>query len=118
MPGHTCLWIDHFTAKVFDLANAQTTGPVVITAARPHHIHRKADHIGMGREAPSPQFMREVAHALGPGTAKTEFASYLRDEHPSLSKLVWAVRPMDHPTDAEIVAEATKYFHTAIRMHS
>ena len=53
----------------------------------------------------------------GPGKARTELAGYLNDKHPALAKRIWAIEPMDHPSDAELVAAARKYFHAATRMH-
>lgn len=74
----------------------------------------------------SPQFLGEIAKALesakailivGPGQARTELAGYLADSHPPLAKRIWAIEPMDHPEDAELVAEARKYFRTETRKH-
>ena len=126
MKHNFCVWIDHNEARIFGItSNAVDKG--AIEDGRPkHHIHRKADHVELGKEAMSPQFLGEVAEALqpakailigGPGKARTELAGYLNDKHPALAKRIWAIEPMDHPSDAELVAAARQYFHAATRMH-
>lgn len=123
---HSCVWIDHYEAKIFDITTHDADKQVVVDGGARHHIHRKADHVGIGTEPMSRDFLSEVAAALGsakaimivgPGRARTELAGYLNDEYPAIAKRIWAIEPMDHPSDAELVAAARKYFRAAVRMH-
>ncbi|HTN64521.1 MAG TPA: hypothetical protein VL147_23680 [Devosia sp.] len=54
---------------------------------------------------------------VGPGRAKTGLAGYLNEHFPAIAKQIWAIEPMDHPSDAELIDAARKYFQAAIRMH-
>ena len=47
---------------------------------------------------------------IGPASAKTELARFLREQHPKVSERVVAVETADHPSDGEIVAYARKHF--------
>jgi len=126
MKHNICVWIDHREARIFGITSSDVDRSLIEDERPKHHIHRKADHIGLGSETMSPQFLGEVAQALqpakailigGPGRARTELAGYLNDKYPALAKRIWAIEPMDHPTDAELVATARKYFQAATRMH-
>lgn len=126
MKHNVCVWIDHFEARIFGITANDADKSVVVDDRPPHRIHRKADHVGLGTETMSPEFLGEVAVALqtaqailigGPGRARTELAGYLNDKYPAIAKRIWAIEPMDHPTDAELVAAARKFFQAATRMH-
>ena len=126
MKHNFCVWIDHNEARIFGVTASDVDKSVVQDERPTRHIHRKADHVGLGNEPMSPQFLGEVAEALqpakailigGPGKARTELVGYLNDKHPALAKRIWAIEAMDHPSDAELVAAARKYFHAATRMH-
>lgn len=123
---HGCVWIDHREAKVFGIGATETDEEVIHDHVTHKHIHRKADHVGMGKEPLDHGYLKEVAEALapfkaiviaGPGNARTELAGYLNEYHPALAKRVWGIEPMDHPTDPQLVAAARKYFRAADRMH-
>lgn len=123
---HGCVWIDHREAKVFGIGATEIEGEVVHDRAAHKHIHRKADHVGMGKDPLDHGYLKEVAEALapfkaiviaGPGNARTELAGYLNEHYPALAKRVWGIEPMDHPTDAQLVAAVRKYFRAADRMH-
>lgn len=123
---HGCVWIDHREARIFGIGQGEADSKVIHDAAAPHHIHRKADHVGLGKVPIDAAFLNEVAAGLdsfkaiaifGPGAARTELAGYLAEHHPAVAKRVWGIEPMDHPTDNQIVAAAQKYFKAADRMH-
>lgn len=127
MTYHVCLWIDHHEAKIFGIGLAKPEIETVDTKGPRHHIHRKADHVGLGTQPASQLFLEEVATALGaakailiagPGEAKTELARYLRNRFPAIAERIWGMEPMDHPNDAEIVDAARRFFRAADRMHA
>jgi len=48
---------------------------------------------------------------VGPGVAKNHFVSYLEEHHQKkLANRIVGTEAMDHPSDAQIVAFARKYF--------
>ena len=124
---HACVWLDHREAKIFGVGETGADEAIVEDTKSPAHIHRRADHVGLGKAGADPKFFAEVAELLrpyqailiaGPGTARSEFAGYLTEHQPRLAKRVWGIEPMDHPTDKQIVAAVRKYFHAADRMHN
>ena len=123
---HACVWIDHREAKIFGIGIEDINETVTSNTHDTHHIHRKADHVRLGKAPLDHAFLKEIADRLepakailiaGPSQAKTELADYLKQHFPAISARVWGVEPMDHPTDAEVVAAARKYFRAADRMH-
>jgi stalled ribosome rescue protein Dom34 len=124
---HACVWIDHREAKIFTISVDDVDEIVIHDSRSPLHIHRRADHVHLGKQPPDGAFLEEVAGHLsaargiiiiGPGTARTELASYLGDNHPQMAKRVWGIEAADHPTDAQLIASARKYFTAARRMHA
>ncbi|HTN63430.1 MAG TPA: translational machinery protein [Devosia sp.] len=125
MMSHFCVWIDHYQAKIFNVTDDVDVNAIDDQKPR-HHIHRTSDHVGLGTEPMSAAFLNEVATALqpakaifivGPGRAKTDLAGCLNEHFPAIAKQIWAIEPMDHPSDAELIDTARKYFRAAIRMH-
>lgn len=125
--NHLCVWIDHREAKIFAVGLDFAEEEKVVEPGPHHHIHRKADQVYKGKEPPDERFLGEVAThlagargilILGPSTAKTELADYLKRRHPAIAETVWGVEPDDHPTDPQIVVQARKFFHTAEGMRA
>jgi len=122
---HACVWIDHREARLFSFNAEASDEQVLRDTHAPAHIHRRADHVHLGKASPDATFLAGVAEHLrsfqellivGPGTARTEFATYLRDHEPEVAARVLGVEPMDHPTDRQILAAARKFFRSADRM--
>ena len=116
---HAVIWIDHHQARVFHFNASEEDHHKVHPHNPSVHIHHKANTIGAGHEAMEPAFMNDVAHAvskageillIGPGSAKSEFASYLDSHNPGLRAKILGVEAVDHPSDGEIVAYARKFF--------
>ena len=122
---HGCVWIDHREARIFGVSADGADEIVLHDLSAPAHIHRKADHVHLGKAEPDTKFLAEVADRLagfrgiiivGPGTARTELAGYLAENRPLVAKRVWGIAPADHPTDGQLVALARKYFRAADRV--
>jgi hypothetical protein len=47
---------------------------------------------------------------VGPGTAKVAFMTDLEKRHSKVAKQVVGVESLDHPSDAELLAFARRYF--------
>lgn len=126
MSFHACVWIDQRHAKIFRIG-AMTADMQSVSDDRPErHLHRKANHVGLGTVEMDHELMRELAENLrnveailimGPGKAKTVFKGYLDEHFPDIAHRVWDVRTSDHPSDAQIVAEARSWFRAQDRMH-
>lgn len=122
---HAAIWIDHAGARLFSLNAGDAEEWTVHPHDRHAHIHHKAGAVGSGKAPGDPQYFRDIAEAVhdagailitGPGTAKSEFAAFLRDKHPDIAAKVAAVEPLDHPSDGQLVAFARKFFRAADRM--
>ena len=52
----------------------------------------------------------------GPANAKTELVKHIHNHDPKLMNVIVGVETVDHPSDAQLVAYARKYFHATDRM--
>ena len=50
---------------------------------------------------------------IGPASAKTELAKYLREQSSKIGDRIVAVETAGHPSDRELVAHAKQYFGMA-----
>lgn len=124
---HAILWIDHHQAKIFHL-DASGTDREIVHSSNPHqHLHHKANSPDSGHAALDVRFMSHIADALagagailitGPGSAKTELASYLHRTHPDLAQRISGVQAVDHPTEGQLTALGRTFFEKDDRMHS
>jgi hypothetical protein len=122
---HAVVWIDHREARVFHF-NPTDVETLVLHPDHPtRHIHHKANSIGSGHAATSPDYLRDVAESVadagavlitGPANAKTELVEYIRLHNPRLGKAIAGVETVDHPSDAQLVAHARKYLVATDRM--
>ena len=122
---HAAIWIDHREARVFHF-NPTDVETLVLRPDDPtRHIHHKANSIGSGHAATSPDYLREVAESIadagailitGPANAKTELVEYIHLHDPRLEKAIAGVEAVDHPSDAQLVAYARKYLAATDRM--
>jgi stalled ribosome rescue protein Dom34 len=107
---HAVVWLDHQEAHVLSFDKEHVESQKVRT--RSHHKHQ-------GHAGPDSAFFPAVLGALqgahevlvcGPGSARDEFAAWVRKHRPdAATRLVGSV-PSDHPTDGQLVALARKYF--------
>lgn len=101
---------------------------------RPKNPHQKLHHkrgndkggaVGTGRTAEDQQFYHEVAEALkgaqevlivGPANAKLNLIKHIHKHDAQMVDKLIGVESIDHPTDAQLVVYARKYFAAADRM--
>ena len=116
---HAIVWIDHSQAKIFHIGLSGENEVIVHPHLPTKHLHHKANSIGSGNAAPDKEFLAQVMNAIsdageiliiGPASAKTEFAKYLREQHSKIGDRIVAVEAADHPSDGEIVAYAKHHF--------
>ena len=122
---HAVIWIDHREARVFHFGATDVETLVLHPDNPTRHIHHKANSIGSGHAATSPDYLNEVAESVadagavlvtGPANAKTELVEYIRLHNPKLAKIIAGVEAVDHPSDAQLVAYARKYLMATDRM--
>ena len=123
---HAAVWVDHQEARIIKFGLSDDESYVVRSKAPTVQVHHKANSIGDGRAPIDKQFYEEVAAALigmpaipvtGPGAAKMELASHIREKRPNLGKAIEGIEPLDHPTEGELLKFARKYLRAADRIH-
>ena len=93
------------------------TAQAIVAAYRgPHRVSlfRNERNLGVGSQLE--EIRRRMAGEIliiGPASAKTELAKYLREKHPEVGQRIVAVEAADHPSDREIVAYAKQHFKIA-----
>jgi stalled ribosome rescue protein Dom34 len=121
---HVIVWIDHREAKIFHV-DTSDSDRVVVSAHGGHHMQHKANVTGSGHQGVDTEFFKRVIEALaragailiaGPGNAKAEFKNYIAEHRAELAQRISAVEALDHPSDAELIALARKFFKTGDRM--
>ncbi len=104
---------------MFGIGREDADQQVIRTHTHQRHLHHKANSGDSGRAPIDKEFFERVAQSLldagalliaGPASAKTEFASFLKDHHPQLSNRISAVEALDHPSDGALIALARKFF--------
>ncbi len=92
----------------------------IIRPKHPHsHLHAKSGSVGSGKSAEDKQYYQAIANALqgaeeilvvGPAQAKLQLIKHLHIHDSQIGNKVVGVESIDHPTDAQLVAYARKYF--------
>ncbi|HEY8025728.1 MAG TPA: translational machinery protein [Burkholderiaceae bacterium] len=124
--NHAVIWIDHAQALAIYF-NAETHENLQIKAhAHASHLHTKSGSPGSGHTAEDKRFFHDVATSVnaaekilvvGPGLEKTMFFKYLSEHLPSVASKVVGVEASDHPSEAQLLAHARKYFVKADLYH-
>jgi stalled ribosome rescue protein Dom34 len=124
---HAVVWIDHKQAKVVHF-NSDASELVTVHSSNPHqHLHHKANSIDSGHAPVDKKYLERVAEAIaqsgavlvvGPGSAKTEFHTFVSHAHPATAAKISAVETMDHPTDGQLLAHARHFFKADDRMRA
>ena len=124
---HAIVWIDHREARIFQFSATDADRIVVHAHGSNHHLHHKANSTGSGHLGIDAEFLGRVMQGLdgvgaflitGPATAKSELKDYITKHAPALAQRISAVEPLDHPSDAALLALARKFFKADDRMHS
>ena len=116
---HAVVWLDHSEAHVMHIAPDDVESTRVHTTQPHAHLHAKSGHVGSGRQAVDKDYFHAIVHALegaqeilvvGPAQAKLHLIKHIHSHDPAMSKKVVGVESVDHPSDAQVVAYARKYF--------
>jgi hypothetical protein len=119
---HAVLWIDHRQARLFRLMPERVEKLKV--HADHHHFHREQDSLGSRRER-GRIFFAAVSDALGacpevlllgPGNARAEFLSYLKEHRPAQLPHILGNQACDDEGDEALVEKGRRFFRAADRM--
>lgn len=106
---HAVVWMDHSEAHVLSFDREHVQAQKI--RSRSHHKHQ-------GKSGDTTYFPA-ISAALGghhevlltgPGQAREEFRAWVQKHQPEAAKLIVDSVRSDHPSDAQIVALARKYF--------
>jgi len=124
---HSLVWLDHRQAKIFGF-DAETHTTSLVHSTHPHeNLHHKANSADSGHAPVDKIFLEAIAHALpatgpiliaGPSSAKTELHTHLLHRHRDIAARVSDVKPLDHPTDGELLAFGRHFFDADDRMRA
>lgn len=116
---HAVVWLDHVQAHVMHISPDDVEKSVV-HPTKPHlHLHAKSGVVGAGRQAEDKAYYHAVVDALtgaqeilvvGPSHAKLQLIKHIHAHHHGMTDKVVGVETIDHPSDAQLVAYARKYF--------
>jgi len=122
---HAVVWIDHSEAHVIHFS-PDDVEQFVVRPNHPHHkVHSTAGTLGDGKAPVHKDFFYRVAQALagaqeilvvGPAQAKLQLVKHIHAHDAALVPKLIGVETVDHPTDAQLVAYARKYFRAKDRM--
>jgi len=124
--NHVVVWLDHSEAHIIAYNRERTEAAVVVHAPQRHEQqHRREHNVGSGKAAEHPEYyeqiiakIRDVGEWLvvGPAGAKLAFAKHVSKHHADLVDHLIGLETVDHPTNAQVLAYAKKYFVAADRM--
>ena len=122
---HAVIWVDHREARIFHLSPTDVDRSVLHPDHPTKHIHHKANSIGSGHAQDDQNYFQAIMEAVagsgallitGPANAKTELVKHIHQHDPQMMKTVVGIETVDHPSDAQLVAYARKYFEGSDRM--
>ena len=124
---HAVVWIDHVEAHVMHVSSNDIESSIVRPSKPHYHLHNKRGAVGVGRAPEDQHFYHEVVEAMkdaqeilivGPANAKLNLVKHIHSHDKQMIDKVIGVETVDHPSDAQLVAYARKYFDAADRIRS
>ncbi|MHB0992012.1 MAG: translational machinery protein [Burkholderiales bacterium] len=122
---HAIVWIDHVEAHIFSINPDDVESSIVKPAQAPQHLHNKRGSTGSGRAPEDQHYYHEVVEALrgtkeiliaGPANAKLNLIKHIHNHDRDLVANIIGLETVDHPSDAQLLAYARKYFKAADEM--
>ncbi len=92
---------------------------IILPADPNKNLHIKSGKWGAGKAQEDQKYYHDIAEALegasevlvvGPANAKLQFIKHIHAHDKDLVDKIIGVETVDHPTDAQVVAYARKYF--------
>lgn len=122
---HAVVWIDHSEAHVMHVSPDDVEKSLIYPTQPHRKLHALAGKPGSGRAPEEADYYHRVAEGLegaqkilivGPAQAKLQLVKYLQAHHPAMAGRVMGIETADHPSDAQVVAYARKYFRAKDQM--
>ena len=122
---HAIVWIDHVEAHILSINPDDVETSVIKPAHAPQHLHSKRGSAGSGHAPEDQHYYHEVVEALrgikeilivGPANAKLNLIKHIHHHDHGLVANIIGVETVDHPSDAQLLAYARKYFKAADEM--
>ena len=122
---HALVWIDHVEAHVMHISPSDVEQSVFQPRSPHHKLQSKVGTMGDGRAPEDQDYYHRVTQALagaseilvvGPAQAKLQLIKHIHAHDAALVSKVVGVETVDHPSDAQLVAYARKYFQAKDRM--
>jgi stalled ribosome rescue protein Dom34 len=122
---HAVVWIDHSEAHVMHVSPDDVEKSLIYPTQPNRKLHALAGKPGSGRAPEEADYYHRVAEALegaqeilivGPAQAKLQLVKHLHAHHHAMAGRVLGIETVDHPSDAQVVAYARKYFRAKDQM--
>ncbi len=122
---HALVWLDHAEAHVMHISPDDVEASLIHPKREHHKLHSRVGTLGDGRAPEDQDYYHRVAEGLkgaseilivGPAQAKLQLIKHIHSHDPDLVSKVVGVETVDHPTDAQLVAFARKYFLSKDKM--
>ena len=120
MHKQTAVWIDHSEARLFPISSPGKDRELVTVSLERHpHKHPRGPEGRKARPEDQKRFFKQVAASLGkrthvlvvgPSTAKLAFLRFARAHDRGRERRIGGLETVDHPSNAQIVAFATRFF--------
>ncbi len=123
--SHAVVWIDHHEAHVIQFKADASASEIIKTRSKHSHVHQKAGVLGSGHHDADTHYLHQVVLAIaeagevlivGPGSAKLELFKHAQQHDATISDKFVGIETVDHPSDAQLLAYAKKYFVKADQM--
>jgi stalled ribosome rescue protein Dom34 len=124
---HAVVWLDHAQAHVMHVSPDDVEKSIVHPSQPHQHLHVRSGTLGSGRRAEDEVYYHAIVEALkgakeilvvGPASAKLRLLKHIHAHDKAMVELIVGIETVDHPTDAQVVAYARKYFITKDKMLS
>jgi stalled ribosome rescue protein Dom34 len=122
---HAVVWLDHAEAHVMHVSTDDVEKSIVKPTNPHQHLHVRSGTLGSGRLAEDISYYHAITDALmgakeilivGPASAKLQLIKHIHAHHPAMVECIVGIETVDHPTDAQLVAYARKYFKAKDRI--
>jgi len=117
--SHVIVWIDHHEAHVIQFNAELSASKVIKSKSKHNYVHQKSGTLGAGHNNADQTYLHDVVSGLlganeilivGPGSAKLELLKHATKHDAHFSEKIIGMETVDHPSDAQLLAYARKYF--------
>jgi hypothetical protein len=119
--NHVVVWLDHHEAHLIGFNREASEASVVHSGLDTRHVHAKDGHDAPATARYFDTVLASLKHAaevlvVGPGLEKLRLIKHVLHHHPQEADRFIGIETVDHPSDAQLLAFARKYFRRADQM--